>query len=267
MSESFDRLLDFSVLLAQQDAAVETSKSLLDYIRSGREIGYVIIVLSFIAVGLIITQLVRLRLNRLAPPEIVQALDAKLSRHDVRGAITLCRDPQYESFLTRVVGSALVRCARSPFGFLELKSALEESGQAETSRLYRSTDAIGVIASIAPMLGLLGTVVGMVGAFDTISLTEGVTKPSLLAGSISQALITTVMGLIVAIPATMAFSYLRNRIDHLVGIVAETTEELAVHLETAGAQRGGRVPTPPAAAPKPAATPARPGNAGGPAAR
>lgn len=231
-------------VLAQEDAG---SKSLLEYIQSGRLIGYVIILLSFVAVGLIIAQLVRIRVNYLAPPEMRAHLDHMLAHGEVREAIAYCRDEANDSFLCRVVGAALVRCSRSPFGFLELKSALEEAGQEETARLYRATDGIGLIASVAPMLGLLGTVVGMVGAFDTISLTEGVTRPDQLAGSISQALITTVMGLIVAIPATAAFTYLRNRVDSVVGRIAETTEELASHLESGGTAQKAPASAPAAA--------------------
>ncbi|MCA9300862.1 MAG: MotA/TolQ/ExbB proton channel family protein, partial [Phycisphaerales bacterium] len=99
--------------------------------------------------------------------------------------------------------------------------------------------AIGLIATVAPMLGLLGTVVGMVGAFETIGLTDGVTHADELAGSISTALITTVMGLIVAIPTTAVFTFLRNRIDHFASEVAQITEDLAAHLESAGDDASG----------------------------
>ncbi|MEM7756462.1 MAG: MotA/TolQ/ExbB proton channel family protein, partial [Planctomycetota bacterium] len=116
-------------------------------------------------------------------------------------------------------------------------------GQQQVARLYRMTDVIGLIAGIAPMLGLLGTVVGMVGAFDTIAVTEGPVRPDALAGNISEALITTVLGLIVAIPATAVYTYLRNRIDALAAEAGEIMEELAVHLEGGGdaapAPRGG----------------------------
>ncbi len=217
-------------LLAQQ-AAQAPSKSLLDYIQSGGPIGYLIIALSLVAVGLIIAQILRLRIVALAPPDVQENLEVLLSRGDVREAMRFCKDEANDSFLARVMGHALERCSRSPFGFLELKSALEEAGQQETARLARGTDTIGLIASVAPMLGLLGTVVGMVGAFDTISLSEGVTRPDQLAGSISVALMTTVMGLIVAIPATAAYTWLRNRIDASVSAVAEMTEQLAAHLE------------------------------------
>lgn len=223
-------LLAASLTLAQNGSGADR-RSLLDTVNDGGSIGYVIILLSFVAVGLIGREVLRLRRKKLAPSETVTQLEDLLKKGDLRGAVQLCRNAEHDSFLTRVFGAALVRCARSPFGMLEIKTALEEAGQQETARLYRSTDGIGLIASIAPMLGLLGTVVGMVGAFDTISVTQGVAKPDQLAGSISQALVTTVMGLLVAIPATAAYSFLRNRIDALVGEVAQVSEDLAALVE------------------------------------
>lgn len=220
-----------SVLAQAAEPPVE--KSLLDHVVSGGPIGFAIILLSFVAMALVIAHLVQVRASRMAPPEAVESLDRLLRANDIDGALSYCQDPENACYLTRVFGAALVRCSRSPFGFLELRSALEESGQEQTARLHRSTDGIELIASVAPMLGLLGTVVGMVGAFETISLTQGVARPDELAGNISVALITTVLGLLVAIPATAVYTFFRNRIETLVASVAEVTEELSALLEQA----------------------------------
>lgn len=233
-------------LLAQvppQDNAPIATRSLLEYIHAGGSIGYVIILLSLIGLGLIIAQFIFLQRQRLAPPEQVQSLDQMLQSGRIRDAIAYCRSDEHDSFLTRVIGAALERCTRSSFGFLELRTALEEAGQHEVARLQRATDGIGLIAAIAPMLGLLGTVVGMVGAFETISVTEGTARPGQLAGSISVALITTVQGLIVAIPCTAAYTFLRNRIDEVASRIAETIEGLAAHLEQGGAEPAQGVPS------------------------
>ncbi|MEL7471851.1 MAG: MotA/TolQ/ExbB proton channel family protein [Planctomycetota bacterium] len=225
-----------TLLTVAPDAA--TGKSLFDYIASGREVGLVILGLSLVAMGFIIAGLIRIRLRTLAPQPIVDELTAHLRAGRVREAARFCSDAANDTFLTRIFKRALVRCARSPFGFLEIRTAIEESGRAETDRLHRSIEPIGVIAAVAPMLGLLGTVIGMVGAFDTISDTEGVARPSELAGSISIALITTVMGLIVAILCTPLFALLRSRADHLAGEIAQISEELAGYLEIAAQQQG-----------------------------
>lgn len=242
-----------TTFILAQDAAEPPSKSLLQYIQGGGFIGYIIIGLSVLALALAIVHFVQIRREKLAPPDVVESLRAHLRENRLDAAVQYCSQQENDCFLTRIFHNALVRCQRSPFGFLELRSALEESGHREVERLYRSTDGISVIASIAPMLGLLGTVVGMVGAFDTISATQGVAKPPQLAGSISIALITTVQGLIVAIPAHAALSYFRNRIERFASEVGEVVESLAAELEHTGGKaaprQAGRGPAPRGAAP------------------
>jgi biopolymer transport protein ExbB len=246
----------FVWVLAQESAA-ESSKSLLQYIKGGGLIGYVIICLSVVAVALAIVHLIQIRMVRLAPPDVVDALGRLVRENDVPGAMQFCRQGENDCFLVRVFGAALVRCSRSPFGFLELRSALEEAGAQEVETMARPNDGIALIATIAPMLGLLGTVVGMVGAFDTISSTQGMAKPAELAGYISIALITTVQGLVVAIPCTAVYTYFRNRIERYGAEVGQITEALAADLESSS---GATRPAPAAAkaGSRPAVRPAAP---------
>ena len=227
-----------TVLVLGQSADVD--RSLLDYVMQGGVIGMIILLISLGAVGMIGAQMLRIRRSRLAPEDLIEELRPVLGARNVQGAIILCTDHEANSYVSRVLGLSLTRAARSPFGMLELRSTVEEIGQLETDRLYRLTDGIGLIASIAPMLGLLGTVVGMVGAFDAITMADGPARPDALAGSISQALITTVLGLIVAIPCTAAYTYLRNRIDHLTTEIGEVIDELIAPIESASAQKPGQ---------------------------
>lgn len=236
-----------------QGGASDEGVSVLETIAAGGAIGYMIILLSVAALALIIRHALQIRETSLAPAEAIDALNESLSQGDVDGALEYCRGEEADSFLTRVVGSGLERAQRSPFGSLELKGALEESGRQEVARLYRSTDGLGLIAAIAPMLGLLGTVVGMVGAFDTISTAEGFARPDQLAGDISQALVTTLMGLTLAIPCMAFFTYFRNRIDALSSDVGGIVDELVAQMEGLGdlstqppagepSQSGGQAP-------------------------
>jgi len=227
------------LILAQGDAGAETERSLLDFILGGGPIGLIILILSLAAIGMIGAQLFRIRRERLAPAVLVEELRPIFKDADVQGVIDRCEQQERESYLSRVIRLSLSRAARSPFGMLELRSTVDEVGQLEVDRLYRLTDGIGLVATIAPMLGLLGTVVGMVGAFDAITLAEGPARPDELAGSISQALITTVLGLIVAIPCTSAYTYLRNRIDHLTTEIGETIDELIAPIEQQGTTEQG----------------------------
>lgn len=96
-----------------------------------------------------------------------------------------------------------------------IKEAVEDTGRHVVHELERYINSLGTIAMISPLLGLLGTVIGMVKVFAAIT-THGVGNPSVLAGGISEALITTAAGLTVAIPALIGYRYLRGRIDELV---------------------------------------------------
>ena len=255
-------------ILAQDGAgdAAQTSgepgTSALDFLQAGVIIGYVIILLSFLAVALAVVHLIRIRESALAPEPVVDGLRDLMSRRRVDDAVAFCEDQRNACFLANVMRSGLLRYKRSPFGALELKAALEEAGQEQVARLARSTDGLALVASIAPMLGLLGTVVGINGAFATISSAEGFSRPDQLAGDISLALVTTIMGLVLAIPATSAVTYFRNRIEKLAADIAVVVDELAIYLETpAGpAPQPAQNPRPQQAQapPTPQAPPARP---------
>ena len=214
-------------------AQSEPGPSIFDLITAGGLVGYAIIFLSVVAVALMVMHLVQIRHSNLMPDGVVRTLEDLLNRRDIDGALNYCNDSNNRCFLTRVLAAGLARYRRSAFGAFELRSSLEEAGQEQAAKLYRSTDALGLIVGIAPLMGLLGTVVGMVGAFDTISSSEGFARPDQLAGDISQALVTTVMGLSLAIPSLAAFTYFRNRIDALVVEVAATVEQLTIPLESA----------------------------------
>jgi biopolymer transport protein ExbB len=221
--------------------------SILEFIQAGGTIGYIIILLSFVALAIVVMHVVQIRESSLAPQNVADDLHEMLGQGRVDDAIEYCDLPDNSCFLTRVVAAGLSRYRRSPFGSLELKGALEEAGQEQVARLYRSTDALALVAGIAPMLGLLGTVVGINGAFATIATAEGFARPDQLAGDISLALVTTILGLTLAIPTTAAVTFFRNRIDTLAGDIGAVVDELAAHLEEerpagagAGAGGGGR---------------------------
>ncbi len=250
-------------LLAQTSDA-DPGSTWWDTIQSGGIVGYIIIGLSTVALALVIMHVVQIRRAALLPSEQVETLDQLLSQGKVAQALEYCFDPEADSYLTRIMGAGLSRYQKSAFGAFEIKDAIEEAGEDQTARLYRSTDALGVIGSISPLLGLLGTVLGMVGAFESLSRTATPNHEA-LAASISLALVTTLMGLILAIPCISLHRYFGNRIDAFASEASREVERLALHLESTGAARPGPPPRPrpavrpPAAAGPPAATPAAKG--------
>jgi biopolymer transport protein ExbB len=224
------------------------SKSILQYIRDGGPLSYLLVLVSFVAVALIIRNILMLRRSRLAPPEVLARLEGELKQNDVEGALAVCAAPANDSFVARVFGAALLRCSRSPFGFLELRTALEEAGQREADRLHRANDGVGIIAAVGPMLGLLGTVMGMIGAFASIGALEGTARSRELASFMSIALVCTAEGLLVAIPCTVAFAMFRRHIDHLISEISEKIEYLTRTLEQHGEDKPTKAPARPVAA-------------------
>lgn len=253
----------FNTLVLAQDAAAKAESptlSLLDYIRAGGLVGYILLVISVVSVGLIIAHVIMLRMGRLAPPQVVEGLDQRLAQGDIAGAVEFCRREENSSMLSRLIGDALVRCSRSPLGMLEIRSAVEESGQRQVDRLYRSVDSLGIIAAVGPMMGLLGTVFGMIGAFAAIGKLEGAARSQQLASFMSIALVATAEGLIVAIPATVAFALFRRRIDSLAAQIGHIAEHMVGYVEPGPVSAAGTRQAPHAAParPQPPARPATP---------
>jgi biopolymer transport protein ExbB len=245
-----DSTLPNWLFLAQDGAARRTNW--FEIIQSGGLIGYILILLSVFAMAMVIMQVMQLRRKSIIPPQHVEVLDSFLSRGDINASLDYCLKPENDSFITRILATGLTRYQRSAFGAFEIKNAVEEAGEEQTARLYRATDVLSVIGSVAPLLGLLGTVLGMVGAFDTLGAG---TSPdhTQLAKEISLALVCTLLGLVLAIPCLALFTFFRNRIDALAAEAAREIERLLLYLEaTPGARpvappaRGGFVPRQPA---------------------
>ena len=130
------------------------------------------------------------------------------------------------------------------FGFAEYKTAVEEAGENYLGQLYRKTEVLGVIGAIAPMLGLMGTVWGMILAFLEFE-TKANPQVSELAPGIYKALVTTLMGLGVAVPAVASFGIFRNRVDGLVAEASLLAEHVfADYKRSIVAGRRGRKPAP-----------------------
>jgi biopolymer transport protein ExbB len=196
----------------------------------GMAIVFLILLLSVVSLFVISDNLWRISAKKLMPDKVLSELEARIVHGDVTQAIEMCRQKANYSMSTEIILSGLQRFQASEFGYAEYRSAVEEAGEDVTGRLYRRIEVLNVIGAIAPMLGLTGTVIGMIEAFTTIASLEGMARPQELAGGIGQALITTLLGLLVAIPTMVAFSYFRNRIDSIVAEAGKRIEQVMMPL-------------------------------------
>jgi biopolymer transport protein ExbB len=215
---------------SRTDAPPAHQRGWVDTLKAGGTIGAIIILLSFVATGFAVEHFLTIRKGRIMPENVLGDLEELVAKGRVQEAIDYCYDPRNNSLATDVVLAGLERFQTSEFGFAEYKAACEEAGEEASAKLYRKIDLLNLIGVIAPMLGLLGTVQGMIEAFNVIASRGGAARPDELADSISKALVTTLEGLIVAIPAMVAYSFFRNQIDSLVAETGKRIERIMAPL-------------------------------------
>jgi len=147
-----------------------------------------------------------LRQKTLLRADLKPALEEKLSRGDIAGAREICQNNP--SLMTSVLDAGFERMTEENIDSVHVIEAIEDAGNEQMVTFMRPINYLSIIGATAPMLGLLGTVSGMIKAFQTISL--GGVKPELLAENIGEALITTATGLIIAIPAMISYFIFKN---------------------------------------------------------
>lgn len=175
----------------------------------------VLFALSAIAVYLIVEQSLVLRRSVILPPGLADDAAEAIRSGQVGLARQLCVDRP--SVLAFVIAKGLEEVDS---GWPSMEKSMEDALAEQSARLFRKIEYLTAIGNIAPMIGLLGTVVGMIFAFQQVALSRGSAGAGDLAEGIYQALVTTVGGLLIAIPALGAFAILRNRVDQLVAEVA-----------------------------------------------
>jgi biopolymer transport protein ExbB len=210
------------------------SRSFLAYIWNacGWVWGPAFLLVSFILVALIMMNLLQVRRDVLLPAQFVEEFEQKLNAKDFQGAYEYARGD--DSFVARVLASGMSRLSR---GYEEAVEGMQEAGEDENMSLEHRLSYVALIGTIAPMMGLMGTVQGMVNSFDKIAMSAVSPKPSDLAEGISTALVTTLIGLMLAIPAMVFHSILKNRIQRMVLEIGMVSESLMGRFAQVGKQK------------------------------
>ncbi|MFP4106472.1 MAG: MotA/TolQ/ExbB proton channel family protein [Phycisphaerae bacterium] len=212
--------MDFSLLLAQ-DAGEKFSWFHILVWPGGGSIGILLWLMSFATLGLIIFEFIMIRRENVLPEMSRQQIQQLFEQKQYREAIDYTGDNP--DFLSYVVHAALTE---APHGYTAMERAMEEAGEERTTQLLRKIEWLNLIGNIAPMFGLLGTVWGMINAFFDIAAAGSTPKPADLAESIGIALVTTMLGLVVAIPSLAIYSVLRSRIDALTSEAMMASQNL-----------------------------------------
>jgi len=205
-----------------QEGAQEQSTSWVDaYITAGGAIGFVFLFCSFISLALIIEHIVNIKRDKIVPPQLIDEIEGMFENEEYQEALELCEAEP--NFLTNVLAAGLPKINA---GFDTMKAAMVEAGDEEAIKLQQKIGYLSLIGNIAPMMGLFGTVSGMIEAFQTIAAKGASVTPADLASGISKALVTTFLGLFVAIPTMIAYFFFRNKVVRVTLEIGAIADEL-----------------------------------------
>ena len=213
-----------SVLYAAEIVNSSSSLKILSFVEKGGLMMYPIIFCSILMVGIGLERAYSLRRKNIINAAFLDQFRSHWNWDDVQLGLQLCAS--HDTSLARILKTGLLRFGERVD---EIERAIEGAGQHEASLLNSNLRALGAIANITPMMGLLGTVFGMIKAFDVISQ-SGTGNPGLVASGISEALITTAAGMIVGIPALVLYHYFRAKIDRYVFEMEEISFQLIEEL-------------------------------------
>ena len=223
--------------LAQTEGTVPVAPAemltLSELMRMGGWLMYVLAALSVLGLALIVYYVLVLRARNIAPAAQALRLRELLRERRGRDAREFCA--QQPTALAAVAAAGLDFMKENPGVKPDmLKEIMESEGARQAGRMQNMIHYLLDLSAVAPMVGLLGTVIGMLKAFNSVAFDLAKARPMELAAGVGQALITTIAGLIVAIPAMMAYSWFRGRVIKLTGQLEGAATDLLAILENQG---------------------------------
>ena len=192
---------------AEEDGGGESSSMISLIVGNAGFAGWTTLILSVVAFMLVFRLALELKTEKIMPASIVEEVEQALEEQDFEGAYGVVQDEP--SYLGRVLEGGL---SKMNYGFEAIEKGVDEAWESEQTSLMQTASYVQLIGQVAPMLGLFGTVFGMMKAFAVLANSAGAANPKDLASGIMNSLVTTFIGLLVAIPCNMIYLFIRNRI-------------------------------------------------------
>ncbi len=212
----------------QEGLVLSSRDTLLDLYLKGGVVMHLVTLCSILALGVFLERLANLRKKKIISSQFLEEIRRHWYRREVQEAIAVCKS--HDISLSRIVRAGLLRFNQ---GQREIERAIQDAGRREATLLKKNLGLLAFLASIAPMLGLFGTVLGMIKSFDAIAVQGQQGNIELVAAGIAEALLTTAWGLMVGIPALGLYYYFRRKIElrvlEMEGVCVSFLEDLAVH--------------------------------------
>ncbi len=204
---------------------------LFEIFLKGGLIIWFILATSILGMAVVIDRVIVIRRAKINVPAFMIRLRGLIKKNDISGAVSVCM--QEKSPIANIIRKGL---KKYKFGHNRVKESIENAGKQEVNKLEKGLSILATIAGVAPLLGFLGTVTGMISAFMTIEDLAGSANPSDLAGGIWEALLTTAFGLIVGIPAFAFYNYFVNGVKKLVGDMETVANDVVDTLQDASGE-------------------------------
>lgn len=194
--------------------------SIVDLIDKGGVLIYPLAVLAVWGIAIIVIKSATLRRDRIIVPDAVEQLEALVVNGNIPEATAYCK--KHPAPMTRILLAAIINYER---GEAELKESVEEAGRQELPRIQSHLTTLSTIASVSPLLGLFGTVLGMISVFSVLSQQANI-EANMLAGGISEALITTACGMAIAMPTLAFYNHFISKVQNLIIEI----EKISLHM-------------------------------------
>ncbi|MBE0564715.1 MAG: MotA/TolQ/ExbB proton channel family protein [Krumholzibacteria bacterium] len=207
-----------------------------EMILAGRYMMIPISLASLVGLAVIIERFIVINRQRILAPEIAQAVETLSASEDLRVAYAICE--RRPGPFANIVRAGLDHADND---WTVIRDVLQEAGRQEATRLTRRLGVLETVAAVSPLLGLLGTVLGMIRVFATVSA-AGLGNPETLSEGISEAMVTTAAGLIIGIPALVAYNWLNGRADGIIFELEFYSSKVLDTLRRRQLRRSGAVP-------------------------
>lgn len=214
---------------ASEEKEAHTESFLVWVIKCSGFIGFVILLLSIYFVSTVGRLFWEMRMEVAAPPELIMQCESLLEQRDFKGIYGLVKEDN--SFFSRLLATGITEL---PNGLAEAREAMERIGEAITAEMEKKISMLAVLGTLGPMIGLLGTLKGMIASFSVIARSDVQLKASEVAGGISEALLLTFEGVALSVPAIYFFALFRNRVIHIATSVMLTGDQFLRHFSHAG---------------------------------
>ena len=209
-------------------------KSVIEFLSKGGFMMYPLLLSSIIGLSIMIEKMISLRRKKVIIPEIVNVLDNIKNYDDIDLAISMCN--KHKGSFANIIKVGL---NSKDIPKEEIKEVINDHGRQEVYTLEKGLGILETIAGIAPLMGLLGTVIGILKVFDVIRI-KGMGQANMMAGGISEALITTIAGLVIGIPALIVYNYYTNKAEGLILEIEKYSSAMLRKITTFKEEKGDK---------------------------